>query len=144
MNIWEFSTVIMRRLLAWAGFSLTTGAAMLAQPDRFWRGVGAQFAGWALVNAAIAVFGDRATTRRQASLPDPLSAPAQSEQRRSLKILLWVNTGLDVLYVLGGLALMRSAAPEERLRRGTGTGIQAQGTFLFFFDLVHALLLGRK
>jgi hypothetical protein len=144
MNIWEFSAAIMRRLLAWAGFSLATGAAMLAQPNRFWRGVGAQFAGWALVNAAIAVFGGRATAQRQASLPDPLSTQAQASQRRSLSRLLWINTGLDVVYVLGGLALADSAAPENRLRRGTGAGIQAQGAFLFFFDLVHALLLGRK
>jgi hypothetical protein len=119
----------------------------------FWRGFGAQAVGWGLVDAAIALLGRWVSQRRRAALTDsggdPLSPDVLERQARNLRRLLWVNTGLDVLYVAGGLALamagIRCSGPSlAGMRamavswRGHGWGIVAQGGFLFFFDLIHA------
>ncbi|MBE0669515.1 MAG: hypothetical protein IH588_02905 [Anaerolineales bacterium] len=54
-----------------------------------------------------------------------------------IRKVLWVNFGLDVLYILGGFWVIQSYT--ELFWQGTGWGIVLQGTFLFFFDLIHAL-----
>ena len=54
-----------------------------------------------------------------------------------------VNTGLDVLYVLGGWRAMRGRGSADTRWRGRGLGIVLQGGFLFFFDLLNALALRR-
>jgi hypothetical protein len=138
MNIWKFQRILTLRLAAWAGASLLSGSllAMLGSP--LWKGAGAQFAGWGLVNAAIAFFGGRSAARRQAALPDPLDPHVQQQEAAKLERLLWVNTGLDVLYMAGGAALALSKGRKERLAAGHGLGIVLQGAFLFFFDWLHA------
>ncbi len=75
---------------------------------------------WALVNAAIAYGGWLGTE------PHPAS----------LRQLLWINAGLDILYMAVGLGLwMRPSS----MLKGFGLAIAIQGLFLFLFDLFHAL-----
>lgn len=76
---------------------------------------------------------------RYAALPDPQAPAVEAQERRNLRRLLWLNAGLDVLYVLGGLLLQR-----RQHWRGHGWGIIIQGSFLFLFDLYHALILAEE
>ncbi|MBN1486484.1 MAG: hypothetical protein JW981_02505 [Anaerolineae bacterium] len=55
-----------------------------------------------------------------------------------MRRILSVNTGLDVLYVGGGLLVAKSKGRDDDVWRGAGSGIVVQGAFLFFFDLFHA------
>jgi Family of unknown function (DUF6992) len=131
MNIWEYQRILTRRLIQWALLSLGIGA-LLSGGTRFWRGVGGQFVGWALVNLGIAYFGVTTSEKRRVALPDPLALEMVEREAHNLRRLLWINTLLDLCYVAGGRWLIR------RGKRGTGWGIILQGAFLFMFDLLHA------
>jgi len=133
--IWAFEEVLSRRLQLWALLSMLGGVCLLYSNDLFWRGFGMQAILWGAIEAAIAV---RAHLRaqRQSALPSTLAERAQEAQR--LRRLLWLNTGLDVLYVAGGLALAFTLGASDPAWRGHGWGIVAQGGFLFLFDLFHA------
>lgn len=137
MNIWDFQQVLSRRLAQSAGVSIGLGVPMLLA-GKFWRGVGGQFIGWAMVNLGIAFFGSLSGDRRRQALRNPNAAEVQAKERRNLSRLLWINTGLDVLYMVGGRWLTRH---QKKSMRGMGWGIIAQGLFLFVFDLFHALAL---
>jgi hypothetical protein len=128
-DIWQFEDRVGRRLLAWAVGSVVTGGA-LALRDAFWRGVGIQYAGWGLVDGLLALVARRRARARAGE-------PAGDEARR-LRRIFAVNTGLDVLYVLGGLGYARSHEDDD-FRRGNGWGVVVQGGFLLLFDLLHAL-----
>jgi hypothetical protein len=97
--------------------------------------------GRAAVNAGIAYVGATSTAQRQAALPDANLPGRHLEEGRNLHRLLLINAGLDVLYILGGLALMRGNASASQ--RGTGWGIVLQGAALLVFDIVHARELER-
>jgi hypothetical protein len=136
-NIWEFQSTLSQRLLVWSGVSTVIGLVM-ALRSGFWRGVGSQFVGWALVNAGIALGGKLFTERRRAQLDNPELAKHRIREAANLKRLLWINAGLDVFYMLGGAFMMgRNQSSEQS--RGAGLGIILQGLFLFVFDIVHAL-----
>ena len=143
-SIWERQKTITRQLFAWAGLSILIGGILNLDEDRFRKGVGVQFAGWGLINALIAIFGSRATARRKAQLLDPEGAEVTTVERQKLRRLLWLNTVLDVFYMLGGGWLARSKGRNDRYWRGQGLGIILQGAFLFFFDLLHALFLQER
>lgn len=142
-TIWQFQQILTRRLLAWSGFSIAAGLGMQLG-DVFWRGVGAQAMGWGAIDALIAWFGRRSAERKQAKLPDPLSPVVVVKESRNLQRLLWVNTALDVIYVMGGLLLALTKGRTNRTWRGHGWGIVIQGAFLFLFDVYHALRLPQK
>nr|NLI50751.1 hypothetical protein [Propionibacterium sp.] len=59
-----------------------------------------------------------------------------------MRRILGVNAALDVVYTLGGLALVRTRGHDPFLR-GTGWGIAVQGAFLFGFDVEHLRRLSR-
>jgi hypothetical protein len=140
---WQFQAALSRRLLAWSGLSVAAGAAMALLGDAFWRGLGTQCAGWGLVDAIIAGLGLR-QTHQKAAQPASHLPEEQAEARRKLARVLWINTGLDVGYVAGGVVLAATKGrkgSKSRFWRGSGLGIVLQGGFLLLFDLLHALLL---
>jgi hypothetical protein len=138
MTLWRFQQRLTWLLLGWAAAGIGVGVALGRGGDPLRRGVGEQYVGWGVVNAMIAVIGRRGAMRQQSAAPDDLAA-----RKRTLSRLLWLNTGLDVLYVLGGRRLMRGRGATDTLWRGRGLGIVLQGGFLFFFDLLNALALRR-
>ena len=143
-NIWDFQSNLSRRLLLWSIISIFGGMVLQIPKNRFVSGMGIQFSAWGLIDAIIAIFGERAAKKRAAQLPDPLiSEIVDSESHKLYKILL-VNTGLDVGYMLGGSAVSLTKGKIDPGWRGHGIGIIIQGAFLFIFDLVHLLLIGRK
>ncbi|MGL4648204.1 MAG: DUF6992 family protein [Caldilineaceae bacterium] len=132
-SIWSFQRRLTHRLMRWAIPSVVVGGLLA------WRGrtpaqraIGQQAVAWGAIDAAIALGGQSAAERKQATAM-PVDEIAQA---RSLRRLLWLNTALDVLYVTGGLALARSQRGDAA--RGHGIGIIIQGGFLLFFDLIHA------
>lgn len=129
--IWDFQDTLSRRLLLWSALSAVAGAALLLTGGDFWRGFGVQALVWGAVDAAIAWFGQRSAARRRAR--GPHSAEALAREAAKLRRLLWINTGLDVLYVAGGLALLYTLGAQDRFAAGNGWGIIVQGGFLFFF-----------
>lgn len=140
-DIYRLQRTISWQLLAWSGFSLLIGLWLTrTQRDPNRRGFGQQAAAWGAIDAAIAVGGQIAANQRAAD-PTARDASVQQQEARKLKRLLWFNAALDVLYVLGGLALSHRPDPKGRGWRGHGWGIVVQGSFLFCFDLYHALEL---
>jgi hypothetical protein len=144
MNIWEAQNKISRQLLTWAGASLVAGAILSSFSARFWKGVGSQFVGWGAINGLIAFVGDRMSKQRQAKLLPAEAGEKEAQEKNNLVRLLRVNTFLDILYVTFGFLLVFHRRRADRFWAGSGWGIVIQGAFLFFFDLVHTLRLGRR
>ena len=109
---------VVRVLGRWAVGSMVLGAALSADPRT--RGFGRQTAAWGLVDVAIALVGAR---RHAAGRTTP---PAR------LRRVLLVNAGLDVGYVAGGAALLRTRW------RGDGAAVVVQGAFLLWLDATAA------
>lgn len=135
MNIWKFQRVLSQRLIAWNLFNFAAGF-WLSKRGEFWRGFGSQHLGWSLINFAIAFFGLRANSRRILQ-PDRYDPAVMQREGRKLRLILWVNSGLDLLYMLGGFRLARRSASKPMLQ-GIGWGIVLQGALLFVFDVLHA------
>ena len=142
MTLWRFQQRLTNRLLGWAAASVAAGLVLGRGDDALRRGAAEQFVGWGLVNAVLAIIGRRGA-RRQRSQPENDTPEALAARRRTLSWLLWVNTALDVVYVLGGRRVMNGRGVDDRHWRGRGLGIVLQGGFLFFFDLLNALALRR-
>ena len=139
MNIWGFQTRLTRRLLIWSVFSVVFSTLTFSSVNSLLRGLAIQFCVWGIIDAGIAIFGAYASAKKQAKLQaDEL---AETKEANWLERILWINTALDVLYILGGLWLMQTWGTESPLWRGHGLGIVIQGGFLFFFDFFHAFSL---
>lgn len=128
--IWKFEADLTNRLLVWSILSLLSGLYIWFAANEFGRGFGIQLVAWGAVDAAIAIVGVRSAARRK-STADP------KNEALFIRKVLWINFGLDVLYILGGFWLIQ--AYSESFWQGTGWGIVLQGAFLFLFDLIHAL-----
>ncbi len=139
-DTFQFQAALSSRLMAWAEGSVVIGLIAALLGDRFWRGFGIQSAAWGLIDGAIAWIGARGAEEK-ASQRENHTAARQAEEREKLRRVLWINTGLDVIYVLGGLILVRTRGRKDAFARGTGWGIVAQSAFLLGFDLLHALHL---
>ncbi len=136
MSIWEFSALVSDRLLTWSAFSTLLGLGMSLRKSAFWRGVGSQFIGWAVIDAGIAIVGDQQSAARR-ELPDANTPTRLRKEANNLRALLWFNAGLDILYMIGGLFLMGREKSSQWMR-GVGLGVLLQGAFLFIFDYFHA------
>ena len=133
----KFQRTVTNRLLAWGILSIAGGALLQLARSPFWRAFGQQAMGWGAIDAALAILGRRGLERKVQRGYPPVEA---AKDLHNLRRILWFNAGLDVLYMAGGLALLRRTDPAQR---GHGAGIAFQGLFLFKFDLIHALLTGR-
>lgn len=141
MSIWEFSTRLTRRLLVWSALSILLSTLTIFSADLFLRGLAVQFLVWGVVDGVISILGARAAARKQAAMQESDRAQTEVKEARWLSRVLWVNTGLDVFYLLGGFWLTQTWGAESPLWRGQGMGIMIQGGFLFLFDIYHAFAL---
>ena len=128
--IWKFESDLTNRLLVWSILSLLSGLYAWFATNEFGRGFGIQLVAWGAVDAVIAIVGVRTAARRK-STADP------KNEALFIRKVLWINFGLDVLYILGGFWVIQTYS--ESFWQGTGWGIVLQGAFLFLFDLIHAL-----
>lgn len=131
--VWDLQISISRRLLLWSGISVLSGVALILLGNSFWQGFGIQATAWGMIDAVIALVGRQRASRKRAfsHSPDYLSKEA-----RKLRRILWVNTGLDALYIIGGVTL--AYVHGSIFWRGHGWGVVLQGSFLFLFDLIHS------
>lgn len=140
-SIWVFQRAVSRRLLNLNVVNIAIGA-LLGQTTPFWRGVGSQSVGWGAINIVIAEVGRRGALRRL-QRDDAHSPETRVREARNLRNLLWLNAGLDILYMMGGWRHARSQRDDD-FKHGIGIGIIAQGMLLFLFDVVHALRVPRE
>lgn len=136
--IWNRAGTIARQLATWALASAGIGAGLLAWGDPFARAVGIQFLIWGAVDGAIAGVGAR-DRRRKVTAGADRDPQASAAEARRLRRLLWINAGLDVLYVAVGAGLV--AFGPGPVVDGHGVGVLIQGAFLLIFDTAHAATL---
>lgn len=135
--IWSYSQAIAVRLRAWAVFSISVGLALLTFPSSFSlspsfsSAFGLQCLVWGAIDGLIAWAGLRSAQKR--------SRPPEVEAAH-LRRLLWLNAGLDVLYIAVGAALIYFSAGQADWL-GHGWGVMVQGAFLLIFDAAHAYYL---
>ena len=137
MDIWNLQTQLTRRLTFWSLASIAFGLPILTL-NPFWQGVGIQFIAWGMIDLLIAIIGAAAMKRRKARLTSDELADSTPKESAKLKRILLINTGLDVLYVAGGIALILTLGATDIGWQGHGWGIIVQGGSLFLFDLFHA------
>ena len=141
MNIWDFQTRLTRRLLVWSVFSVVFSTLTFFSVNSLLRGLAIQFCVWGIIDAGIAIFGAQVSVKKRLKVQETDLAESEAKEIHWLERVLWINTALDVLYILGGLWLMQTWGTESPLWRGHGLGIVIQGGFLFFFDFFHAFSL---
>jgi len=138
MDSWNLQKQVARRLLVLNAANIVVGVALRLSRDKLTQGVAEQNIAWGAINCALAVVGEAGSDHQKAQLANPYDADLMQTNYGNLKRLLWINTGLDVLYMLGGIALAARSTDHPK-RKGTGIGIVLQGGLLFIFDIFHAL-----
>lgn len=136
MNIFQFQDKISSRLLRWSIGSVVVGLLMRFG-GKFGKNLGNQFITWGLIDGAIAVGGQVAKRNRIDHMENPGKAEVQAEEANNLSRILWINAGLDVLYIIGGF-LWAKRDEGDGVARGNGIGVIIQGLFLLIFDVFHA------
>ncbi|GIV66811.1 MAG: hypothetical protein KatS3mg047_1204 [Bellilinea sp.] len=130
--VWDYQHLISRRLLLWSFISVLAGLLVFGRGD-FWRGFAIQALVWAAVDALIAMWGLRSSLPK---LYQPVDLKVAEKETKKLRKILWINTGLDVLYIAGGGLLYSQNAMAEPFLAGTGAGIIVQRGFLAPFRSV--------
>jgi hypothetical protein len=144
MDIWDFSSKLTQRLLVWSVFSVVISAVTVFSSNPFLRGLGIQFFVWGVIDGAIAIFGKHASAKRKLEVEISDLVESEAKESRWLERILWINTCLDVFYILGGIWLIQTWGAKSLLWEGHGIGIIIQGGFLFFFDFFHAVTLRNR
>jgi hypothetical protein len=131
--MWTFNERVSRWLFNWNALNFAAGV-ILQRGGKLSRAVGSQNIGWAVINIAIALFGSQGGRKRKAALADPSDVTVQTREKRNLTRILWINWGLDFLYIMGGARYATIGTRPSAWRVGTGLGIMLQGAFLLVFD----------
>lgn len=139
---WDLNDRISDRLMIWSAVSVLFGALAIVRNKPFLRGVGAHFVTWGLIDAGIARLGHRNNAKSR-QLPLDEQPEKELADARNVRRLLWINTFLDIGYLAGGWWLYTQKGREDEQWRGQGVGVYIQAGFLFIFDLVHAVIVGR-
>ncbi len=137
-EIYAYSDLVSERLMTWAQWSTIVGLMISTSRSQFNKGFASQMISWGVIDGLIAYFGNRSSQKRRQQ-PDGYAQEVLAEQTRNLRLALWINAGLDVMYVITGFLL--AGRSKKKMTRGIGWGIVVQGGFLFLFDLYHALTL---
>ena len=142
-NIYRFIRKQLPLLLGWAVGSVTFGLLQRQYKNDQQRGLGDQFIGWGAIDGIIAASG-MAGMHKNARLlaADKIEPIKHDKDARQFEQVVWVNTVLDIGYILAGKSLVQRN-PGNTYRRGMGWGILIQGGFLFLWDLLLALLIRR-
>lgn len=136
-NFFVYQRRALRPLLAWGVGSSLLGTALLPFPGTA-RHFGIQAVAWGVIDVLLAMAGRRrALLRAEALAAHQIDETVAAREAEQFEHILRFNAGLDVLYIAAGLlmALRFASRPD---RRGLGTGIAVQGSFLLLFDLLLA------
>ena len=88
MNIWNFQTRLICRLLIWSIFSMVASVPMFVSTNPFWRGVAIQSLAWGAIDAAIAVFGMRISAKKKVVVEESERAAIEVKKARWLERVL--------------------------------------------------------
>ena len=119
-------------LLGWGVGSIVIGAGLLGDHSPVGRQIGLQALTWGAIDALLAWAGRRGARQRSELALSDRPDPDELKAAASFERLVAINAGLDLLYIVGGSRLARTADPR---RRGVGLGILPQGGFLLIYDL---------
>jgi carboxylesterase len=133
--IYRYQRTLTGRLFFWSSLSVLVGVWGWLRGGLFEQGLALQFIIWGLIDVLIALYGQKGLKAKINGLPN---LNRVETDMRNLSRLLWINTGLDVLYICGGLSLALALGFANPFWMGSGIGILIQGCFLFVFDLLHA------
>ena len=136
MNVFQYQDKISKRLLRWSIGSVVVGLLMRFG-GKFGKNLGNQFISWGVIDAAIAIGGDIAKRNRIDHMDNPGKSEIKRKEADNLTRLLWINAGLDILYMIWGFVWAKRDKGDG-VGRGNGIGIIIQGLFLFVFDVFHA------
>ena len=126
-------------LLGWGAANVVLGLLIaLVRKAKFWRNFGTMSLGWGAVNAIIAQFGRSSSLKVWGKNGE--DKVIQLREAGKMRRLLLVNVPLDALYVVTGFWLRRH---KSETRRAWGASIVLQGLWLFFYDGLLALEVGR-
>ncbi len=134
--VWDYENLLARRLILWAGVSILGGLILTLFGTSLWQAFGIQALAWGSIDALIGWFGLR---KARGNLGKPSTMQEEEAESKKLRRILWINTALDVVYILGGVSLVIILGGRSEFWRGTGWGVILQGTFLYFFDISHAV-----
>ena len=136
-NIWVFNRTLAVRLLRNNLLNIWVGNSLRKRNNAILRGIGTQAVGWGIINVAIAIYALVTTRRRLDEAENPFAPAIIERETRNIHRALLFNTPLNLLYILGGRWLARSANWNENYKRGNGWGIVIQGLLLFIHDYYH-------
>jgi hypothetical protein len=125
-------------LTSWAATNIAGGTtAYYLAKDPEWKYFHEMNVFWNTVNLGLGISGLMSERKSKTSLNLEQSIKAQKKIER----IFLVNSGIDLLYIGGGLAMrqMQNAKNPERMR-GYGNAIILQGIFLLLFDGVEYFL----
>jgi len=138
---WRRARLVGRQLAGWALASVAAGALLLLVAGAAAEGTAAtlwamaiQFIVWGAIDGGIAAFGE-GDRRRRVARGEADDAGATAAFGARLRRLLRINAGLDVVYLLVGVALLLAWRTPEGL--GHGLGVLIQGGFLLVLDAWH-------
>lgn len=141
MTVYEFGDLVSERLTQWAVVNTIVGLFLSVARSNAVKGFASQMVGWGVIDGLIAQYGHKSSLKRRAE-PDGYDPVTLQQQTKNMRLALWINAGLDVIYVFTGLAIANRSKSQQS--KGIGWGIVVQGGFLFLFDLIHAVLLERS
>ena len=113
---------------------MAVGALCLLTPWPAVQGFGLQALIWGTIDSIIALTALYTVYRRSRRYPDEYRDIAETARIRRL---LRMNGRLDIVYVLGGIAII-ALCRADPFFVGNGVGIVIQGSFLLLFDRSHA------
>ena len=125
-------------LTSWAATNIAGGTtAYYLAKDPEWKYFHEMNVFWNTVNLGLGISGLMSERKAKTSLNLEQSIKAQKKIER----IFLVNSGIDLLYIGGGLAMrqMQNAKNPERMK-GYGNALILQGSFLLLFDGVEYFL----
>ena len=134
--IWDYENLLARRQILWGILCGVVGAGLLIFGEPLWRGIGLSALSWGVIDILLA---SAILEKTQKVLGHPSTFALEGMEADRLRKILWRSNALDVLYVAAGVALLFIQDFSLPFWRGFGWGVIVQGTFLFAFDLYHAL-----
>lgn len=143
-NLFRFQMEALPVLMGWAAGSIAAGLLWLRSKSAVMAGIGGQFVLWGAIDGLIAALGLRGAAGGMRRLAKKeMSEADHLQQAERFERFVWLNAGLDVLYIMGGGWLAQRSRNDDR-RRGMGIGIVLQGGFLLVWDVILALLVRGK
>ncbi len=131
---------MMRQLLGWSALCGGVGVALMQSDRPLIFHFGGMTLAWAVINALIALFALRGVSKKARQNAD---TPTVLGWARHLHKLLWINFGLDILYIAVGVGLARWNISNPMLV-GFGWAVVIQGAFLLLFDGWHGWRVGKQ